>query len=123
MTDDSRTPRKAFYDRQVAGLEARDLDSLMAQYHDDAVVVGYDFVVRGCDAIRQHMRDYLARIGSMKLASTDRFVETEDSIFFEATIRTNRAEAKLYDVFILRDGKATHQFTGVIAVNPFDFPT
>ena len=38
-------------------------------------------------------------------------------------MQDTEAEAKVYDVFMLRDGKITHQFTGVISVSPFSFPT
>jgi hypothetical protein len=61
---------------------------------------------------------YLARLGTLRLKSTDQFTETEDSIFFEATITTSIGVAKVYDVFLLREGKATHHFTGVISVTP-----
>ncbi len=112
-----------FYQQQVAALEAQDVDALVAQYHEDAVMVGFDFTARGHAAIREHLTGYLAKLGSLKLVSTDRFAETEDSIFFEATVHTPLAEAKVYDVFLLRDGRATHQWTGVVSVSPFSFPT
>ncbi len=121
--NDDLTPGRAFYNDQIANLEAHDIDGLMSQYHEDAVLVGFDFTVRGHDAIREHLEAYLQRLGRLRLVSTDKFTETEDSIFFEATIETQLAEAKVYDVFMLRDGKATHQFTGVISISPRDFPT
>ena len=113
------TPGKAFYDRQIAACEAQDMDALMAQYHSDAELVGFDFPVKkGQEAIRSHMQAYLARLGTLRLQSTDKFIESEDSIFFEATITTSIGEARVYDVFLLRAGKATHHFTGVISVRP-----
>jgi hypothetical protein len=112
------TPGHDFYDRQIAFLEANDLDGLIGQYADDAVLVSFDRVVRGKEALREYMRGYLGGLGTLQLVSTDRFTETEDSIFFEATVRSLLGEAKVYDVFILRDGVATHQFTGVISMVP-----
>jgi hypothetical protein len=117
------TAGRRFYDEQIAALETHDIDRLLAQYHDDAVLIGFDFIIQGRQALRDHFVAYLARLGSLNLVSTDRFTETEDSIFFEATILTSLAEAKVYDVFMLRDGKTTHQFTGVISVSPLTFPT
>ncbi len=117
------TVGQEFYHQQVAALEAQDIDALVAQYHEDAVMVGFDFTARGHQAIREHLTGYLAKLGGMKLVSTDRFAETEDSIFFEATVHTPLAEARVYDVFVLRDGRATHQWTGVISVSPLTFPT
>jgi hypothetical protein len=112
------TAGKAFYDRQIAALEAQDMDALMAQYHNDASLISFDFTIQGKEAIRTHMKIYLATLGTLRLQSTDKFTETEDSIFFEATITTSIGIAQVYDVFMLRDGKATHHFTGVISVRP-----
>ena len=109
-------PGKAFYQRQIAALEASDLDALMTQYHPDATMVGFDFTVKGHAAIRKHLEGYLERLGTLKLKSTDKFTETEDAIFFEATTTSILGEARVYDVFLLRDGKATHHFTGLISL-------
>jgi ketosteroid isomerase-like protein len=115
-------PGSTFYEKQIAALESGDVDRVMGQYHDDAVLVSFDTTVRGLAALREHFVGYLARLGSLKLLSTDHFAETPDSIFLEATVRTSSAEAKVYDVFILRDGKATHHFTGLISVSPLVSP-
>jgi hypothetical protein len=77
------TPGKAFYQRQIAALEARDMDALLRQYHPDASMIGFDFTVKGHAAIRTHLEGYLERPGTLKLKSTDKFTETEDAIFFE----------------------------------------
>ncbi len=110
------TPGKAFYQRQIAALEAHDMDALMAQYHPDATMIGFDFTVKGHAAIRKHFEGYLERLGMLKLKSTDKFTETEDAIFFEATITSRLGEARVYDVYLLQDGKATHHFTGVLSL-------
>jgi len=110
------TPGKAFYQRQITALEARDLDALLRQYHSDASLIGFDFTVKGHAAIRIHLEGYLERLGELKLKSTDKFTETGDAIFLEATIISRLGEARVYDVFLLRDGKATHHFTGVLSL-------
>ncbi len=110
------TPGRAFYERQIAALEAGDINAIPAQYHPDASMVGFDFVVMGHVAIKEYFEGYLERLGTLKLKSTDKFTETADAIFFEATITSNLGEAKVYDVFMLRDGKATHHFSGVISL-------
>jgi hypothetical protein len=109
---------REFYDRQIGYLESGDIDGLMSQYHDDAILIGFDLTVRGAAALRTHMEGYLAHLGSLRLVSTDKFTGTEDSIFFEATVDTDLGRARVYDVFMLRDGRATHQFTGVLSVTP-----
>jgi hypothetical protein len=116
MTEE--TTGQAFYRRQIAALESGDVDKVMAQYHEDAVLVSFDTTVQGLPDLRKHFVGYLARLGSLTLLSTNRWAETSDSIFFEATVRTGTGEAKVYDVFVLRDGKATHHFTGLISFTP-----
>jgi hypothetical protein len=110
------TPGRAFYQRQIAALEASDLDALMTQYHPDATIITFDVTVKGHAAIRKHFEGYLERLGRLKLKSTDQFTETVDAIFFEATITSQLGEARVYDVFLLQNGKATHHFTGLISV-------
>lgn len=115
------TPAKAFYDRQLALLLARDVEALIAaQYHDDAVLLGNngrDFVVR-CAGDKQplvdHFRAYLEQLGSLEVLSTDRFVESGDEFLLEATVRTgNFGVVRVYDAFVLSDGKARVHFTGL----------
>jgi ketosteroid isomerase-like protein len=112
------TPGKQFYARQIAALESYDLEAIMDQYHDDAVLVNFDKTVRGKQALREHFTGYLAMLGSLKVLSTDRWTETPEAIYFEATVRTAGGEAKVYDVFMLRDGRATYHFSGMISFTP-----
>lgn len=112
------TPGKAFYQRQIAALEVGNIDLVLTQYHPDATIIGFDFTVKGHAAIQKHFEGYLERLGVLKLKSTDQFTEIDDAIFFEATITSNLGEARVYDVFLLQDGKATHHFTGLISLRP-----
>lgn len=117
MTD---LPDNAFYRRQIACLEAGDLDALMEQYHDDAVLMTPETTVRGRAALRDYMTGYLARLGSLRLVSTEKFNATEGAILFEATAETAHGVARVYDAFVLRDGKASHHFAGVLFFAPHD---
>ncbi|PYE54805.1 nuclear transport factor 2 family protein [Deinococcus yavapaiensis] len=121
MTNTS-SPGHAFYERQVAALQANDIDAIVRQYTDDARVVGFDFQVQGSDAIRTHFTNYMARLGFVRLVSTDKFTETPDAIFFEATVNVQGGQARVYDVFVLRDGRATHHFTGLLGFTPESAP-
>ncbi len=69
------TPGKAFYQRQIAALEALDMDALMAQYYPDATIIGFDFTVKGHATIHMHFEGYLERLGTLKLQSTDKFTD------------------------------------------------
>lgn len=113
------TPGRAFYARQIEYLRTGDVVGLVeGQYHPDATLVGFEFTRRGRDELIAHFRDYLARLGTFELRSTDRFTETDDAILFEATIRTDLGETRVYAVFVLRGDKASHHFTGVFPSAP-----
>lgn len=108
-------PGEVFFRQQIRCLEAGDMDGLMGQYHEDAVLLTFGAVVRGRVAIGEFLRDYLGHLGAFTLRSTDRFVDSGDAVFVEATVLSDLGEARVYDAFVLRDGKATHHFAGVIA--------
>lgn len=108
------TPGRRFYDEQIAFLRQDSTDELIDQhYQPDAVLIAFAKVVQGQAALKEHFRAYLKMLGTVEVLSLDQFVETEDTIFFEATVRTAIGQVKVYDAFVLRDGKATHHFTGV----------
>lgn len=117
----TQSPGRAFYDRQVALLEAGDVETLVTeQYAEDATLVSFDVTRKGREELRSHFRDYLEHLGDLKVLSTDKFTETDDSFFFEATVRTAHGVARVYDVFMLQNGKASHHFTGVISFTPHE---
>ena len=117
MTE-TELPDHPFYRHQIALLEAGDLDGLMGQYDDDAVLVTYETTVRGKAALREYFAGYPARLGSLRVVSTDTFAGGEDAVFFEATAESAHGVARVYDAFALRDGKATHHFAGVLSFTP-----
>ncbi len=114
------TPGKAFYDRQIVFLEANDVEGLIhTQYAADAELVGFDLKVIGTAALITHFTNYLAQMGSIKLISTDKFMETEDTIMFEATVKVPAGTARVYDSFVLlKNGKAAYHFTGLLGFTP-----
>ena len=108
------TPGKRFYERQVTFLLNSDPDGLVdSNYQDDAVLVTFDRIVRGRDALKASFRAYIEAVGVEEVVSTDKFNETDDTIFFEATMRTKLGIAHVYDAMVLRDGKIAYHFTGV----------
>jgi SnoaL-like protein len=105
---------RRFYDEQIALLQQNNTDELIEHhYHGDAVLVTFQGVVRGEEALKRHFRSYMAKLGKLTVRSLDQFAETEDSLFFEATVETALGVARVYDAFVLKQGKATHHFTGL----------
>ena len=108
------TPGRRFYDEQIALLRPDSTDELIDRhYQKNAVLISFAKVVQGQAALKEHFRGYLNILETVEILSLDQFVETEDTIFFEATVRTAIGQVKVYDAFVLSDGKATHHFTGV----------
>jgi ketosteroid isomerase-like protein len=112
MSDQSS--KRELYEAQIRYLQAADVDGLIDnQYTDDALLVSFDHQIRGNAALKEYFRGYLQVLGTVEVLSTDRFVETDDAVFFEATMRTNLGEARVFDAWVLRDDKIAYHFTGV----------
>jgi len=110
------TPGWKFFEKHLQFFFDKDVDGLLASdYTDDASCISYDFAIQGKEGLKGLFTAYLEMMGDMKLTSVDHWRETEDSILVEATMDTSRAgERKVY-VFVMRDGKITHHFTGLRA--------
>ena len=108
------TPGRQFYDKQLDYIFAEDVENLIDNnYHEDATLISFDFVVKGRDALKEHFRNYLKMLGNLEVKSTDKFRETEDTTFLEASVMSNLGPAVVYDAWVLRNGKISYHFTGV----------
>jgi hypothetical protein len=112
MAEDSS--KRRFYEAQIEYLVAGDVEGLIDnQYTEDATLVSFDNQIHGNAALKEYFKGYLEMLGKLEVVSTDKFVTTDDSLFFEATVNTNFGQAKVFDAWVLRDGKISHHFTGV----------
>lgn len=110
---------RAFYERQVQFLADNDVPGLIAnQYNDDASLVSFTNHIVGAPALLEYFTGYLAGLGYIKLISTDKYTETDNSIFFEATVETAGGIARVYDVLVLRDRKISEHYTGLLSFTP-----
>lgn len=110
------TPAKELYESRVKLLIAGDVERLVEEhYHDDAVLVSFDKVVKGKDALKEHFRGFVQWVGLKEVVSTDHFVETPDSFFYEAKAVTRYGLSRVYDAYYLRDRRIVYHFTGVIS--------
>lgn len=108
-------PGRALYERQVRFLLDKDVEGLIdTNYTPDAELISFQTTVRGSVALKEYFRGYLEMLGDLVIESTDKFVETEDAVFFEATVRSALGTARVYDAFVLRDGRIAIHFTGVM---------
>jgi len=107
---------RAFYDEQVEMLNAGDGSALVeSHYAPNAVMINNSteepIRAEGHDALKGLFSNYLQNI-YRGFISTDKYTETEDSIFFEATIDTVYGQLKVYDVMILENGKIVRHYSG-----------
>ncbi len=105
---------KEFFERRIAALSAGDVDSLVADYADDAEIVRFLGVVRGSDEIRAYLVGFLAAHRRYELISLDQFQETGESVMWKATVDTAAGACQVYEVLVFNDeGKIWRQFPGL----------
>ena len=105
------SPRDLF-ERQLRLIETGDLDGLLEQYEEDAVLVRFDRVVSGRDALREFFAGYLA--AEPHVRSVDAYADAGDVVSYRATLGTNAGDMRAYGVFFLRNGKIWRQVAGAV---------
>jgi hypothetical protein len=112
---------RAFYDKQLAILADKDHVRLIdEQYTPDAELLNINEppAIVGSDALKAHFKDYIAHLGYLKVLSTDKYVESDDSVMFEATVETAGGVARVYDTFVMRDGRIWRHYSGLLGFTP-----
>lgn len=111
------TTHRELYDKQISLLTPETVDRLVdEQYTEDAVLLRADGNIVGREALRAYFPGYLSALGGITLLSTDLFLESEDVVAFEATVETGAyGKVRVYDTWLLRDGKIARHVTGTLA--------
>jgi hypothetical protein len=107
------TPRELF-DRHVRLTEAGDLEGLLGQYHEDAVLLRFDRVVRGKDALREHYGAYLAARPRFK--ELLQVADTEDLVSYQAIIEQGDDEHRAYGTILTRGERILRHVSGLFPV-------
>jgi hypothetical protein len=109
----SNTPQSVF-DRQLRLIAAGELEALVAQYHDDALLLSSNRPIYGRDALREHFGTLLAGAPSIDVTQQ---VEAQDVLSYQATVTVGDEEpVRQYGVLILRGERIAHHVTGVFPV-------
>lgn len=91
-----------FLDGFLGYLQRQEIDELMSEYHDDAELVAFNFVLKGKDAIRQFFAgDLMKRSGKILAMTEEAYFESDDVILFTENTGVVAARDALY----LKDGK------------------
>ncbi len=105
---------RRFYEEQLAYLNAGNVEHPVdSHYHPNASLITFDRVTTGRDPLLSLFEAYITQMGFFQV-KTDKFQATDDVIFVEATLTSKLGVTRVYDVFVLRDGKITHHFAGVM---------
>ena len=123
-----QSPGRSFHEKYIACLQAGDLEGLLNQYHPDATLLSHDSgaaaaaaatgAFAGTKGIAKFFEQYFGGVGNFSARPTGKYAEGQDSVLCETSVETADAIARVVDVFVLRDGKATHHFTSTVQVTP-----
>jgi len=109
---------KKFYDEQIQFLVNHDVNGLIDQHYcadaDLISLVQDPLVISGASALKEFFTSYLEALGDLEVISTDKFVSTDDSIFFEATVKSNLGVVKVFDAFVMKEDKIFRHFSGLL---------
>jgi hypothetical protein len=104
------TPRELF-DRQVRLIEAGDLEALLGQYHEDAVLLRFDRAVRGKPALREFYAAYLAQ--RPRMLEVLQYADADDVISYQAVLELGGEERRAHGTILLRGERITRQVAGL----------
>jgi len=101
-------------DRHLRLIAAGDLEALLGQYHEDAVLLRFDRVVHGRAALRDHYAAYLAtRPRCKELLAV---AEAEDLVSYQAVVEQGEEEHRVYGVIVTRGERILRHVTGLFPV-------
>jgi hypothetical protein len=108
-TDDAL---RELFDRQLAALHAENLDAVLENYAEDAVLIRFDAVARGIDELRVALGEYLTQ--QPRTLKLNNLQATDEVLFYEADMSVGGQETKAYGTLTVKDGKIWRQ-TAVFA--------
>jgi hypothetical protein len=105
---------RELFDRHLRLIEAGDLEGLLGQYHEDAVLVRFTGPVRGKPALRDHLVAFLAARPRFK--EVTQVADAEDVVSYQAIVEQGGEEVRAYGALFLRGERIARQVTGLFPV-------
>lgn len=104
---------RRFYEEQLELIRDGDVAALVEKhYHPDAVLVTPEGVIKGQAALKEMFRGYIPTLGDLSV-NTEAFVESGSVCLIEAEINPGPKSRRVYDAFVLKDGRIIYHFAGV----------
>lgn len=96
-----------FLEKFLGHLQSQNIDELMRDYHDDAELIAYDFVLKGKEAIGQYFAEGLMkRSGKILDMTMEAYFESDDIILFTMRTRSeNLGVVVARDALYVKNGK------------------
>ncbi|HWI71530.1 MAG TPA: nuclear transport factor 2 family protein [Baekduia sp.] len=101
------------FERQVRLITAGDLEGLLGQYHEDAVLLRFDRVITGRAALRDYFAAFLAAGPAIEPLQT---AATDDVVSYQAVVAQGGEEIRQYGVIVTRGERIARHVTGLFPV-------
>jgi hypothetical protein len=98
------------FQRQMAALESRNLEDLLANYHPQAALLRFEGASEGLAQIREVFTGYLSL--KPELVELTQYIETDDTIFYRAIMNLGGEPEHAFGTLVIRDGKVWRQTAG-----------
>jgi hypothetical protein len=102
------------FDRRLRLLQARDLEGLVGLYHDDAVLLRFDRIVRGREALREHLRAELAQ--GTRIEEVAQVADVDDVVSYQLVLDVGGQERRGYGTLVLRGERIAREVAGLFPV-------
>lgn len=102
---------RELFDRQTRLIRAGDLEGLLGQYHEDAVLLRFDRTVAGKAALREFFAGYLAQ--GPRLVELLQYAEAEDIISYQAVVEVGGEPVRTHGTFVVRGERIARQVAGL----------
>lgn len=99
------------FERQLRLIDANDLEGLLGQYHEDAVLLRFDRTVAGKAALREHLGAYLAQRPRVK--EVTQVADADDLVSYQTVLEVGGEEVRAYGAMWLRGERIARQVTGL----------
>ncbi|MFI6498847.1 nuclear transport factor 2 family protein [Nonomuraea typhae] len=100
------------FERQLDAIAEGDLEALLSQYHEDAIVIRLDRVAKGADEIRAFFAGYLElepRVAEIKALQV-----VDDTIFYNAVMTIAGNQVSAYGTLVTRDNRIWRQTASAV---------
>jgi hypothetical protein len=104
---------EALFERRLRLIAAGDVEALVGQYHDDAILLLGDRALSGRDALREH---YASWLGTRPGFEATVSAAADDVLSYQATVTSGESEIRQYGVIVTRGERIARHVTGLFPV-------